>query len=209
MSEGDLKREVCRVMSEITSLGLTTPYGGNVSVRVPGEARVWITPSGVFKGSLAPQFLVKVNMEGGVVEGEMKPSRELRMHLLIYKRRRDVGAVVHCHPRFATALGIAGRTISPVCVEAALLSAVPLVPYSTPGSERLARAISQAVSRGANAVILKNHGVLAVGSTPEAALRRAQTLEDAAKMMFIAEQFGKASTIGDREVKKLLGMGVV
>jgi L-ribulose-5-phosphate 4-epimerase len=209
MSEEDLKREVCRVMAEIVSLGLTTAYGGNVSALVPGKASVWITPSGLFKGSLNPRLLVKASLSGEVVEGETKPSRELRMHLLLYRARGDVGAVVHCHPRFATALGIAGRTISPVSIEAAMLGMVPLVPYSTPGGERLARAISRAASRGANTVLLRNHGVLAVGPSLESALRRVQTLEDAAKTMFIAEQFGKVSTIGGHEVKRLLGMGVV
>lgn len=204
-----MKREICRVMTDLVGERLTTAYGGNVSARVPEARRIWITPSGLYKGSVTPSHLVMVDLDSGVTEGRMKPSRETGMHNLLYKARVDVNAVIHCHPGFATALGMAGRTISPVSVEAAMLGKVPLVPYSTPGGERLAHAVSRAIGQKSNTLILQNHGILAVGGSLESALRRVQTLEDAARMMFIAEQFGGTTRIGGRGVRRLLTMGGV
>ena len=100
-----LREELCRAAQLLYQRGYVVGHDGNVSVRL-GEDRILITPSGVSKGRLEPEMLVICGLEGQVLEGDRYPSSEMAMHLLVYRERRDVGAVVHAHPPAATAFAI-------------------------------------------------------------------------------------------------------
>lgn len=180
LDEEQLKGEICRVMRTLYARGLVSSLGGNVSGRFPGANTFWITPSGIFKGGVKPEHLIKVNLEGEVVGGDGKPSIETMMHAKIYRCRPDVNAVVHAHNPYTVGLTLAGVKLELVCAEIRKLTGgkVAQVPYMEPGSEELADAVSSKAMEGYNAIVLKGHGVVALASTLLEAEAIVESLEE-------------------------------
>ena len=191
VSEEELKEEICKTMRRLFDRGLISALGGNISARLPGSTEFWITPSGVFKGELEPEDLVKVDLSGRVIEGFLRPSIETPFHAKIYERRTDVNAVVHGHNPITTGLALAGIDIQPVTIEAAVvLRKVKVVPWAFPGTEVLARLVGEYIE-GARALVLMNHGVIGVGSNLLEAEAIVETLEEVATAQFVALLFRK------------------
>ncbi len=190
-SEEELKEDICKTMRRLFDRGLISALGGNVSARLPGASEFWITPSGVFKGELEQEDLLKVDLDGRVLEGFLRPSVETPFHAMIYKKRVDVNAVVHCHNPFATGLALAGISIQPITVEAAVvLRKVQVVPWAFPGTDALAKLIGEYIE-GVRVLILMNHGVIGVGSNLLEAETIVETLEEVAITQFVASIFKK------------------
>jgi len=183
MDEEYIKREICRVMKSLYDRGLVTALSGNVSARLPNTEAFWITPSGLFKGGLKPQDLVKLDLNLNIIEGTNRPSIEAGLHAAIYKLRPDVNAIVHAHNPMATALATLGYELEPLSAEAELLvGQIKIIPYAPPGSKRLIKIIEQHVENNVNAFILVRHGVLGLGKTLVEAEEVVECLEDLAKM---------------------------
>ncbi|MBS7635705.1 class II aldolase/adducin family protein [Candidatus Bathyarchaeota archaeon] len=188
-SKEELKEDICKTMRRLFDRGLISALGGNVSARLPGSSEFWITPSGVFKGELEQEDLLKVDLNGRVLEGFLRPSVETPFHAMIYKKRADVNAVVHCHNPFATGLALAGISIQPITVEAAVvLRKVQIVPWAFPGTDALANLIGEYIE-GVRALVLMNHGVIGVGSNLLEAETIVETLEEVAATQFVASIF--------------------
>lgn len=187
--EEELKKEICRVMKRLFNRGLISALSGNVSARLSGAGEFWITPSGVFKGELKPKDLVKVDLNGNVIEGTLKPSIETQFHAAIYWRRSDVNAIVHTHNPITTALALAGIEIKPATIEAAIiLGKVKVVSWALPGTRDLANLVSENIT-DVKALILMNHGVIGVGRNLLEAEAIVEALEEAAMVQFIASLF--------------------
>ncbi|RLE61855.1 MAG: class II aldolase/adducin family protein [Thermoprotei archaeon] len=185
-SEKELKREIIRVMKVLYKRELISALGGNVSARMPNSKEIWITPSGIFKGDLHEEDLVKIDLEGNIIEGFMRPSIEWPLHVAIYKKRPDVNAVVHAHNPVTTGLAIAGIELEPITVEAVItLRKVPIVPYAYPGTDELAELVAKHIE-GARALVLQNHGVIGVGYNLVEAETIVETLEEVALTQFVA-----------------------
>lgn len=208
-SEDDLKKEICKTMNRLYRRGLISALSGNVSARLPEASEFWITPSGTFKGELEPEDLVKMNLDGKVVEGFKKPSIETPFHTIIYRRRADVNAVVHSHNPITTGLALAGIEIKPVTVEAALiLGRVRVVPWAFPGTDTLARLVGEHID-GTKALILMNHGVIGVGKNLLEAETIVEALEETAITQLVAYIFKREiPTIPEEEdiIQKLAGI---
>ncbi len=184
--EEELKVRICEVMRNVYLRGLVSALEGNVSARVPGSNEFWITPSATFKGGVRPEDLVKLDTEGNVVYGIRKPSSEWRAHASIYKVRPDVNAVVHTHNPVTVGLIEAGYKLQPVSIEATIIiKKVEVVPYADPGSRELAEFVAEKAGTGARALILRKHGVLALGSDLYDAEAIAEGLEEVSKIQFI------------------------
>lgn len=202
-SEEEIKEDICKVIAALYRRGLISATGGNVSARIPGASEFWITPSGIFKGELSTDDLVKVDMEGNVIEGFEKPSVETPVHRAIFKKRLDVNAIVHAHNPVATGLALAGIPIQPITIEAALtLRKVPVVPFVFPGTENLAKAVTEHIV-DARALILQNHGVIGVGFNLVEAETVVETLEEVAITEWVAYHFGKPPLIPERDIELL------
>ncbi len=187
----------------LDALGFAPATDGNISARL-GPRALLVTPAGREKGSLSPEELLLVDLEGTVVEGEGRPSTETPMHLLCYRRRGDVGGVVHAHPPVATAFAAAGVALdAPVMPEIVLtVGAIPLVPYATPGTEELARALEPWVDDH-DAFLLASHGVLTLGRDVREALHRMERVEHLAKVTLAARLLGGPRPLTDAQVVSL------
>jgi L-fuculose-phosphate aldolase len=163
--------------------GHLTLLSGNVSMRVGDE--LLVTPASRPKPFLTPEELVWIDLEGRVLRGFLKPTSEWRMHVAIYKRRPDVGAVVHTHDVLPTVLadGIDPSVLSEA--EAYLGSGIAVVPYIQPGTAELAEAVASALERS-NVAVLKRHGLVAVGRDLAEAVNRIEVAADLANATFYA-----------------------
>lgn len=179
--EAELRRLIAEVFRWTYLKGLNTTIGGNISARLDEET-ILITPSGMPKHLVKPANIVKMKLDGTVI-GPGKPSSEWRMHIEIYKIRDDVKAIVHAHPPNVLALTIAGYKIDVDLpeIKAYIGNNIPEVPYYTPGSQELAEAVARVFkARNVNITILRNHGVVAVGTNLFEALNRIEVLEHVA-----------------------------
>ena len=183
--------------------GLVTGNSGNISARIPGTNTILIKPSGASLESLKPEELVVVDLQGKKVKGESVVSTETPIHTAIYRTRKDVQAVFHTHPSTAAAFGIAKTEILPLQIEMfiQLPDGVPIIPFASPGSKALAEIIQKRIEN-CNAVILENHGIVAVGSTIEAAYNLSLMVEEAAKIQFqVMSLAGKTENLASLKKK--------
>lgn len=202
----DVRDAILDVCRRLQAGGLITATEGNVSAR--DADGVWITAGGLRKGEMSRDGLVRTDRAGRVLEGRLRPSSELPMHLAVYAVRPDVGAIVHAHPPHATAFAVAGIALDqPILAEAVLLmGAVPLVPYEPPSTEALARAVGD-TSQRAEVVLLQNHGAVALGETLPRALERMETVEHLARVSLLARLLGGARPLSAAKVEALLALG--
>ena len=134
-----------------------------------------------------------------------RPSSEIKMHLVAYRLRKDIEAVVHAHPPYATAFALAGIPLTPCILPeiVATLGAVPLAEYATPSTDEVPQSIEGIIPK-ADALLLANHGVLAVGRTIEEAFMRLEMVEHLAKVYFLSLQLGNVRYLSREEVGKLI-----
>lgn len=195
----DTKKTLCRVGKEMKQAGLLAGCDGNISFR-RDDGTIVITPSGVSKGHVKPDDLLILDGDGNVLKGTGKPSSETSLHILTYKVRPDVNAIVHAHPVVATAVTVAGLTFpSEIVTEGAMVlgPSVPTVPYAAPGSLELA-ALCAEYAQKANVLLLERHGAIALGTDLKEAWNRMETLEAVAKIYQAALSFvGNAHTLED------------
>lgn len=175
--------------------GLVAANDGNLSIKVSSDT-LWTTPTGVSKGAMEADMLVKVNLDGRILEGTCTPSSELKLHLRLYRELLNIRAVVHAHPPAATSFACAGLPLDqPVLQEAVLqLGSVPLVPYAPPGSSALADGIAP-FCHGARALLLEYHGVVSWGATLEQALFRMEAAEQYATVLLHLQTLGSKRVI--------------
>ena len=174
---------------------------GNISCKT-ADGGIWVTPSGVSKGFMTEEMLVKVDAEGNILEKktELGISSEINLHLAVYRNRPDVNAVVHAHPPLSTAFACARMDLEqPVVNEAVLnLGEVPCAPFALPGTPELAESIVPYL-KGHAAVLLANHGTVTWGDSMERAYFRLETLEYYAKMLILTGLGPKAHLLSEDE----------
>jgi L-ribulose-5-phosphate 4-epimerase len=199
-----LKREVYKLHIELPKYRLVVWTGGNVSARDPESGLVVIKPSGVPYEELRPEDHVVVNLEGDVVEGDLKPSSDTASHLYIYRHRSDVNGVVHTHSPYATAFAALGQSI-PVCLTAIgdeFGGPIPCAGFALIGGEAIGQQVIEHIG-SSKAVLLKQHGVFTIGPTAKAAVKAAVMVEDAAFTVWLAMQMGQPEDIPSDDVAKL------
>lgn len=180
---------------------------GNISVRV-SKNEIITTPTGVSKGFMTKDMLVKTDLDGNVIKGDRKPSSELKMHLRAYRENEEIRAVVHAHPPICTAYSIAGIALGePILAEAVItLGDVPIVPYAELGSDEVPNAIAP-YCHTHNGVILANHGAVTWGSDPYEAYYRLESMEYYANINMITDRIlGSQNKLSNEQVERLLKM---
>ena len=184
--------------------GLTTGTGGNISAR-DGDC-IAISPSGMPYGDITPEDVPVVDLHGKRISGERTPSSERHMHATIHRERDDVGAIVHTHSPYASTFASLGESIPASHYLIAFAGdRIPVAGYATYGTEDLAELAIEALDEEYDACLLKNHGVIAVGATVEAAYERALMAEYCARIHYQALTIGDPPLLPDEEVARLRG----
>ena len=201
MNESFAREILADVCAKLYDRRLTVSAGGNMSIRINDE-EILITPSGRNKGLLLPEDMVRMSMDGKVID-EGKPSIEHRFHLALYNRNQETNAIVHCHPLYCTTLAVKGEKIrSDLTPEGVLLLGdVPMIDYYTPGSEELVKAVEACAD--SRAMLMRRHGALTQGRTMEEAYNRMEELEFQAQLQLMVRH---AKGLPKAEVEKLRNM---
>jgi len=186
-----LREELYKLHKELPANDLVKWTGGNVSARDPETGYIVIKPSGVRYEDLKPEHMVIVNLDGNIIEGDLKPSSDTASHLYIYRQRPDVGGIVHTHSPYATAFAAVGKRGPIPCGDFALI-----------GSEAIGKVVVESIGSSC-AVLLKNHGVFTIGKNATAAVKAAVMTEDVAKTVWLALQIGQPEEIAPDDVAKL------
>ncbi len=177
---------------------------GNVSARVSEELLV-CTRHGADKEALSHRDLVLCDLAGRKLEGEGEATSELNMHREAYRLRPDVRAVIHSHPPAATAFAATGTPLDQLQLPEmlVLLGPVCLIPYATPGSERLAQNLSPLL-KDHDAFLLENHGALTLGRSARQAALRMDLLEQNARVTLMTKQLGRPFALTSADIDTLL-----
>jgi 3-dehydro-4-phosphotetronate decarboxylase len=195
-------KEIVEWGKELTDKGLVNGTGGNISVRL--EDAVISTPSGWSLGELDADNLSVTTLDGEIISGP-KPTKELPMHLAVYRSREDLNAVVHTHSIYAVTYSCTAPvgSLIPIYIPsiAAKVGHVKLIPFVLPGSEELGELVGKEIQRY-NALLLENHGVLSAGKTLSKAGIGAYEIEDNLKIEFLSNH--TARSIPHQSVEKII-----
>lgn len=203
-TESQNRADIIEVCRRIYRNGWVAANDGNVSIKMDSST-VLCTPTGMSKGFLTTDQLIKVDMQGNKLEGELKPSSEIKMHIDIYKNRDDVSSVVHAHPPFATGFAVAGLALDQCIIPEIIFSigSIPLTRYGTPSTYEIPENVRHYL-KDHNVFLLENHGALSIGPDVYKAYYRMESLELFAKITLIARLLGNVNILGEDEVKKIL-----
>ena len=207
MSEKKAKKAILDIGQRMYVRNFVAANDGNISIRT-GENEVWATPTGVSKGFMKKKMLVKVDLEGNVLEGTKKPSSELKMHLRAYQENPELLSVCHAHPPICTCFAIAGIPLDvPVLAEAVItLGDVPVAPYAELGSKEVPEVIAP-YCHTHNGVLLANHGAVTWAEDPYSAYYRLESMDYYANILMITGKILKEqNTLTEEQVERLLAM---
>lgn len=180
------RKEIIKAALNLDKYGLIALSGGNVSARME-SGEILVTPSGMIYGDMVDEDILVVDIDGNIIEGERSASVDTEALLYIYKHMPSVNAVIHTHQPYATAVSLFADELP--CVVTTLPNAtkgaVKVLPFASAASIDMG---IQTVEYAGDqlAVILKNHGVIALGSSLKEALYSCVYLEEAAKTYIYA-----------------------
>jgi L-fuculose-phosphate aldolase len=198
----EIRKKLTEIGKKIVEKGLVAGPGGNISAR-DGEF-VYLSPSGFFLDEIKEDQWVKVNLKTGEIFSDLRPTCEISMHLGIYVERKDINAVIHTHPPITVGLissGVKFRPFFPDYV-AILGRDVPVIDYVPPAGEEIRKAVCKEI-RKVNVVLLKNHGVVAVGESIKEAYTRSLIVEEAAKSIFVGILMGRLKYFNRKEIEQI------
>ncbi|WP_337872303.1 class II aldolase/adducin family protein [Ignavibacterium sp.] len=201
-----VKEEIVKVCHLVYQNKFVAAYDGNISALTENNS-VMITRSGICKGEVTISDIIETDLNGNKISGEGKISTENKLHLYIYNKRKDAKAVVHCHPVFATALGLVENKYLDIFFPEVFLTLgkIPVCEYATPSTQEVTDSIAEFIETS-NALILKNHGAVTIGSSVMDAYYKMEKLEHAAKTILFAKLLGSPRKLSDEDINKLLSI---
>lgn len=207
-NEWELKKLIVEIGRRIWIRGYVAANDGNITVKL-NEHELLTTPTGVSKGFLTDDMIIKTDMTGKVISGNPKyrPSSEVKIHLEVYKERPDIKSVVHAHPPYATSFAVAGIPLNKCVLPEAIvvIGAVPTVKYGLPSTMEIPDAIREHI-KNSDAILLENHGALSLGTDLLNAYHKMETLEHTASIVWKAIQLGNMNVLPENERDRLMGL---
>ncbi|MCE5344630.1 MAG: class II aldolase/adducin family protein [Eubacteriales bacterium] len=205
-TDNEAKKLIVEIGRRMYTKNFVAANDGNISCKV-AEDIIWTTPTGVSKGFMSEDQMVKMRTDGTILsQGASGPSSEVKMHLRIYMENPDAMGVCHAHPPISTSFAIAGIGLDQAIYPEALvnLGTVPCVHYEAPGSQGIPDSIAP-YARDYNAILLANHGAVAWGkSLMEAWYRLESTEHYAMVIMYTGNIIGKANVLSCEQVNELI-----
>ena len=201
-----LREEVAVLHQELPRGNLVAWTSGNLSARDAESGLVVIKPSGLKYENLTPESMVVVDLEGRMVEGDHKPSSDTASHCYVYRQMPEVHGMVHTHSAYATAWAAVGRDIP--CFLTAMADEfggpIPCGGFAAIGGEEIGEEVVRVLTGHVSpAVVMQNHGVIAVGTSPEGAIKAAIMCEDVARTSFLATRLGEPVPIDPEDIARL------
>ena len=201
-----LREIVWKCNLELPKNDLVKMTSGNVSGRDRETGLVVIKPSGYSFDELTPGHMVVVDMYGQVVEGNLKPSVDTDTHLYVYQRRPDVFGMAHTHSPYATSFAVLGQPIPACLTTCAMLGGeIPLGGYAPVGGEEIGQEIIDSIGR-ALAIVMQNHGVFTIGSSPQEATKMAVEVEEIAKITHLAMLRGQPIQLSAGQIDQMVDL---
>jgi len=188
----EMRKKIVEVGLRMVKDGLAHNGQGNISVFDRPLNLVAITPSAVPYEERQPEDICVVNLHGELVEGSWKPTSELALHLIYYRNRPDVNAVVHTHAPYSTVFGIIGEASMPAVLNEAAMNlgaSLPVAPYARPATQELAE-VAYTTTGGGVGAILAHHGLITVGADLEQAYNSTLAAEATARLIILARSMG-------------------
>lgn len=207
MHEDAARSQIVEIGRRMHAAGMAPGQDGNLSIRL-SDTEALITPSRVPKGYLSASQIIKVDLAGNVLDGELSPSVETPMHLAVYRAHSHVKACIHAHPVFTIVLSIAEVNLSTkVLPEIATIFGrdIPVAEYVTPGTPEMGDVLVPLIGNSSVA-IQKRHGLFSTGATLHDAWYKAEQIEGCAKILYYASRLGGVPELPDDEVERLLAI---
>jgi L-fuculose-phosphate aldolase len=206
MDEQELRQAICVIGRRMHDRGLVAAWDGNISARLP-DGRVLCTPTMVSKGLVTPDELCVVDADCRQMSGPRARTSELLLHLVIYRERPDVHAVVHAHPPHACAFAITGTPIpNGILAEVEVfLGIVPTVGYTLPGTSAFAESVAPHLG-GTNTLLLANHGSVAFGPSLDQAYGQTEILDAYCRILLLARTLGTVRPFTNKQIGELLAL---
>lgn len=200
-----IREQIVRVSKLMYDKGMVNAFAGNLSLR-DGDC-LYVTPSGICKGFLKEDMIVKTDMNGNVLEGMYRPSSEIKLHLAAYRNRKDIYSVIHAHPPYTTAYAVANKPIeSKACAEMVIFfEKIPLAAYGTPSTDEIFSGVEEYINEY-DVILLANHGIASVGRDVYDAFFKLEAAEDIAKTLIMARVLGGERDIPENKLKELNAM---
>ncbi len=207
-NESELVRQMLDIGKRMFNRGMVASNDGNISVKL-NDHEFLCTPTGVSKGFMTEDMICKVDENGKLIsaKGDHRPSSEIKMHMIVYKERPDVNAVVHAHPVYSTVFAAAGLPLDqPVLAEAVTyLGTVPLARFGTPSTIEVPESIKDFLP-DYDAILLESHGALTYGIDMEKAYMKMESVEFYAEVLFKLKALGPVKTFDEKTVEHLYDM---
>jgi L-fuculose-phosphate aldolase len=200
------RRDIAEAGRRMYMRGFVSGNDGNLSARI-SENAIIATPSGISKGFMTEDMLVKLDLDGNVLGGDLIPSSEIKMHIAIYKNSPDILAVCHAHPPAAAAFAAAGVALDKAFLQESvmLLGVIPVAEYAPPGSEELANSAA-AFCCDYHGALLEHHGAVAWGDSVMQALFRMESIEYTATVAMYSKALGFSRTLSAERIDELVAM---
>ena len=202
-SEKKIIQSLIEIGKRLYQRGLIVGNEGNLSAKFSAK-RIFITRSGSHKGFLTSSDILLMDSNGKKITGKGEVSSEKKFHLFIYQKRPEISAILHPHPPYAISCTLAGVSFEkPFMAETEVaLGAIPTVPYATPTTQEIVKAIAQKL-KNHRALLLEKHGAITLGKTLEQCFSAMEILEQTARIYCIAKSLGEIEPLGVDEMKRL------
>lgn len=198
------KKKLVEICHKVYAKGFVAAYDGNISCRT-SDNTVLITRSGICKGDVKEKDIVEIDLNGKSLSGKHKISTEHKIHLIAYKKRKEVNAVVHCHPVYATTFALLGEALDKHYLPEVFLTLgkIPLCKYATPSTDQVPKSLEPYINYSW-AMLLQNHGAVTLGKTLDDAYFKMEKLEHAAKIILLARLLGKPRELSKKNINDIL-----
>lgn len=196
------KQTLIEAGKQMASKNLTIETWGNLSIKDPTTGYIYLTPSGMPYNTLKEDDICVLDKEGNIIEGKRKPSVEKMLHVLVYRERNDVHAILHTHPLHSSVFGVLHQSIPVITDEMAqaIGQEVKCAKYALPGSLELAQNVVEALGTS-QAVLMANHGAVCVGKDMNECFKVSTVLETSAEIYQKALSIGIPIEIGKENVE--------
>ncbi len=204
--EFELKKMIIEIGRRLWLREYVAANDGNITVKL-NDKEILTTPTGVSKGFMTPDMIIKMTTDGKILSKstKFKPSSEVKVHLEVYRERKDVKSVIHAHPPYCTSFAVAGIPLDKCVLPEAIIviGSVPIAEYGTPSTMELPQSIIPHI-KSSDAILLANHGALTVGPDLISAYHRMETLEHTARIVTLAYQLGNVNVLPQDQVDRLM-----